>query len=165
MMKSIRSHALATLVAFGAFPLLADSKTAVPEKFELGALEGDAKLSKKDIAGKRVLIQFWAAWCVGCGQVMQDLLPYEPDGKKAMYLSVSVDETKDQARGYFKHQNDLVKGMQKKSWIDPDATLATALNIKSLPALVLIDSDGNVIENLYGHPTPNQMKRIAEFLK
>jgi thioredoxin-related protein len=165
MMTTLRSYALGAVLAIGASPLLAENKPVLPAKIELAALEGDAKLSKADITGKKVLIQFWASWCVGCGQVMQDLLPYEPDGKKAMYLSVSVDESKDQARAYFKHQNDTVKGMQKKSWIDPDTTLATALNIKSLPALVLIDSNGNVIENLYGHPTPNQMKMIAEFLK
>lgn len=165
-MKNLKNFALACTLIFGIqAPVLAGDKPVLPAKIELSALEGNNKITKNDIAGKRVLVQFWAAWCVGCSKVMEDLIPYTPDGKQAMYLSVSLDETKDQARGYFKHQKDVVKALSKSSWIDPETNLATALQVKALPALVLIDSDGTVIENLYGHPTADQMKRISSFLK
>lgn len=145
--------------------MASEANQCLPEKLSLTALEGRGKLDRTAVKGKNILVQFWASWCVGCSKVMEDLMPFTPDGRKAMYLSVSLDETKDQARDYFRHQKDTVKTMRGKSWFDTDTTLATALGIKSLPALVLIDSEGNVVENLYGHPTPAQMTRIQAFLK
>lgn len=159
-----KAMTIVSMLAFSA-PAHAGDGKKLPDSLVLHSLKRSTKIDRKALQGKKLLVQFWASWCVGCGKVMEDMIPIAPDGNKAMYLSVSVDESKAQAISYFDHQKDLVKPMVNKSWIDPDTKLATALNIKSLPALVLIDSEGNVTENLYGHPNQEQMQKIADFLK
>lgn len=161
--KSILLIAAATF-AFSS-KLLAGDPMQLPAKFELPAIDGGGKLTREQLQGKKVLIQFWASWCVGCSKVMEDLQPISTTGAGAQYLSVSLDENKDQARSFFTHLKDSVKTMQGKSWIDPDTKLATHLKIKSLPAIVLIDGNGKVLENLYGHPNAEQMKKIEAFFK
>lgn len=162
-LKALLFIAVATFVF--ATDLVADDSLQLPAKFEVDAINGTGKLTRDQVQGKKILIQFWASWCVGCSKVMEDLQPLSPDGSKSMYVSISLDETKDQARGYFKHQKDSIKTMLGKSWIDPETKLATHLKVKSLPAILLIDSQGKVIENLYGHPNAEQMKKIEAFLK
>ncbi len=164
MLKILKFYVIAVLFVSLSTQAKADA-VKLPTKFELSAIEGSARLTRETVKDKKVLIQFWASWCVGCSKVMEELIPIAKGTEKTQYLSISLDETKDQAKGYFKFQNDSVKKLLPSSWIDPDTSLANALNIKSLPALVLIDSSGTVIENMYGHPSAEQMKKIEDFFK
>lgn len=164
MIRSIKNIVFAALLAGLATQAQADA-VKLPAKIDLSAIEGSARLTNETVKDKKVLIQFWASWCVGCSKVMEDLIPITKATDKAKYLSISLDETKDQAKGYFKFQNETVKKLLPSSWIDPDTSLASALNVKSLPALVLIDSKGTVIESMYGHPSAEQMKKIEDFFK
>lgn len=164
MVKSCKNILFAALIA-GLATLAKADASKLPTKIDLSAIDGTARLTNETVKDKKVLIQFWASWCVGCSKVMEALIPITTATDKTQYLSISLDETKDQARGYFKFQNDTVKNLQSSSWIDPDTRLANALNIKSLPALVLIDNKGNVVENMYGHPSAEQMKKIEDFFK
>ncbi len=164
MFKSLKIFLIAALFASHTTLAQADA-VKLPAKIDLSALEGSARLTRETVKDKKVLIQFWASWCVGCSKVMEELIPIAKGTDKTQYLSISLDETKDQAKGFFKFQNDNVKKLLPSSWIDPDTSLANALNIKSLPALVLIDSSGTVIENMYGHPSAEQMKKIEDFFK
>ena len=164
MKRSAKNLILAVILS--GLPVHAKAETIkLPAKIDLSAIEGSARLTNDTIKDKKVLIQFWASWCVGCSKVMEDLLPITKTTGNAKYLSISLDETKDQAKGYFKFQNDTVKTLLPSSWIDPETKLANALKIKSLPALVLIDSKGTVIESMHGHPSAEQMKRIEDFFK
>ncbi len=157
---------LFVVAALSGFAMQAQAETIkLPAKIDLSAIEGSDRLTNASIKDKKVLIQFWASWCVGCSKVMEDMIPITKLSDKTKYLSISLDETKERAKGYFKFQNETVKKLLSSSWIDPDTSLASALNIKSLPALILIDSQGSVIESMYGHPSAEQMKKIEEFFK
>jgi thiol-disulfide isomerase/thioredoxin len=164
MLKSLKYYLIVALIASHTTLAQADA-VKLPTKIDISAIEGSARLTRETIKDKKVLIQFWASWCVGCSKVMEELIPITKGTDKTQYLSISLDETKDQAKGYFKFQNDNVKKLLPSSWIDPDTSLANSLSIKSLPALFLIDSNGTVIENMYGHPSAEQMKKIEDFFK
>jgi thiol-disulfide isomerase/thioredoxin len=164
MIRSIKNLLLAVLLG-GLAPQAQADAPKLPANIDLSAIEGSARLTNETVKDKKVLIQFWASWCVGCSKVMEDLIPITKATDKTLYLSISLDETKDQAKGYFKFQNETVKKLLPISWIDPDTSLASALNIKSLPALVLVGNNGTVIESMYGHPSAEQMKKIEDFFK
>jgi len=164
-MKKFIINMLFISVFFGVASKTYAEPIKLPAKVDLAAIDGPSRLSNQSIKDKKILIQFWASWCVGCSKVMEDLLPITAKTEATKYLSVSLDETKEQAVNYFKFQNEKVKTLLPSSWIDPKTNLATALKVKSLPALVLIDSQGNVLENIYGHPSVNQMKKIEDFFK
>jgi thiol-disulfide isomerase/thioredoxin len=164
-MKNVVAQILMVIGLFVFGTTLQAETIKLPAKFDLPAIEGSGRMTNETIKGKKVLIQFWASWCVGCSKVMEDLLPVTKASEKAQYLSISLDETKEQAKSYFKFQNDIVKKLLPLSWIDAETSLAGALKVKSLPALVLIDSQGQVVENMYGHPSANQMKKIEDFFK
>jgi thiol-disulfide isomerase/thioredoxin len=153
---------MAAVLALAPLPALAKSK-ALPKTFELKGLDGGA-LNPADVKGKRLVLQFFASWCVGCADVMAELAPLVKEQGGARFVPVSVDETISEARDYFKKQKDTVKPLRKVSFHDADAKLATALDVEALPAVLVVDDDGKVLLAVTGHPTVEQVAQIRRLV-
>ncbi|NRB41932.1 MAG: DsbE family thiol:disulfide interchange protein [Pseudomonadales bacterium] len=66
---------------------------ALPE-FSLPALEGDKKLSKKDLIGEPMLLNVWATWCISCRVEHPYLNTLKQQGIKIVGLDYKDDREK-----------------------------------------------------------------------
>lgn len=104
------------------------------------------------------VIQFWASWCVGCGQVMADLAKRTAVDSTIGYASISVDEDMETARNYFNAKPADVRKALPNAWLDAGgAKIGSQLDIKSLPFIVIVTSDGRVVQSMQGHPKQGQL--------
>ena len=111
------------------------------------------------------IIQFWASWCVGCGQVMADLAKRTAVDSSIGYASISVDEDMETARNYFNAKPAEVRQALPNAWLDAGgAKVGSQLEIKSLPFIVIVTSDGHVVQSMQGHPKQEELTAsIAKF--
>ncbi len=102
-----------------------------------------------DLAGKPVLINLWATWCVPCvaEMPMLDALAAEL-GDSATVLTVSQDSAEDAAKvpAFFADK----RLTHLPQWLDPDMALARGLGGVSLPLTVLYDAKGKEVWRVAG---------------
>jgi peroxiredoxin len=162
-MLNIKNILLCSLATFSlsifSAPTAAKDSESLPANFKLRGLEGGT-VQSADLEGKLLVIQFWASWCQGCGGVMGDLNSLLKNNKDVKFMPVSVDESIAEARSYFGHQRADVKPLRKIAYLDVDAKLASELSITALPAVIVVDRKGRVIQRLVGHPTKKQISEI-----
>jgi thiol-disulfide isomerase/thioredoxin len=135
---------------------------SLPADLSLKQLESGAELKKKDLGGKVLVLQFFASWCVGCGDLMAQLAPASEG--KARFLPVSVDETVDEAKSYFKTQSESVKPLQSVAALDPEAKLAGAVGVRAIPSVVIVGADGKIRGMFSGHPDAAGMAKIKALM-
>jgi thiol-disulfide isomerase/thioredoxin len=117
---------------------LARAKMAPP--FSITTLDGQ-RISMDSLAGKVVLIDFWATWCGPCRQALPHIsqIAHKFEGQPFVVLSISLD--KDEARW-----KDFVEknGMTWLQYRDGGFTgqISRQFNVNAIPATFTIDADG-----------------------
>jgi thiol-disulfide isomerase/thioredoxin len=117
---------------------LARARMAPP--FTVTTLDGQ-RVSMDGLAGKVVLIDFWATWCAPCREALPRIrqIAKRFDGQPLVVLSISLDN--DEAKWKdFVAKNDM-------SWLqyrDGGFTgrIATQFGVNAIPATFTIDADG-----------------------
>jgi len=111
--------------------------------FKFAAVDGrDVDLAK--LKGKVVLVDFWATWCPECvGEVPHVVETYKKFHHRGFEIvGISLDEDKDALTTFTKsHGMDWPQYFDGKGW---DSSIGTKYGIRSLPAMWLIDKEGNV---------------------
>ena len=135
-----------------AFPNLADAK-----------LEGQLPA---DLAGKIVVVDFWASWCSPCKAsfpVLNELQQQYAD-KGVVIIGVNVDEKRAEMDGFLKQHAatfTVVRDAEKK--------LVSQANISTMPTSFVLDVTGKVhaIHNgFHGDSTKKQyITELDELLK
>jgi thiol-disulfide isomerase/thioredoxin len=127
--------------------------------FTLTVLDGEDKtktLSKTDLAGKVVMIDFWATWCGPCmmelPEIQKLIEAYAKDKKDILVVALS----QDREAGDLSHVRKLVeKTLAEKKieltgtpigriGLDPTGTVGEAFQVTGLPTVVLLDPKGVV---------------------
>jgi thiol-disulfide isomerase/thioredoxin len=128
-----------------------------------GALLGGGTFDPKSLAGKVVLVDFWATWCGPCVAEIPNMLEqYEKYHDKGFeVVGISLDEEKDKVDAFVADKKIpwpiIYAG---KGWQDP---VAQFYGISGIPQLILIGRDGNVITlNARGEAL---VKKLAELFK
>jgi len=119
--------------------------TAAPA-FTLKTVEG-REVSSKDLAGKTVLLNFWATWCGPCKDEMPALerlrRQFDPDA--FVILAVTTDIQRGGIRTFV---NQL--GLGFPVLLDEDRDVSVAFTVRGLPTTILIGKDGKLVGRAAG---------------
>lgn len=128
-----------------------------PMELEGKRLDGSA-FDPKTLAGKVVLVDFWATWCGPCLEEIPNILAqydrYHDKGFEV--LAISLDETREEL--------DAFLAEKKLPWpilfsgAGFDDPVARRYGVNGIPQLILIGRDGNVLSIAARGP------RLAELL-
>ena len=115
--------------------------------FKLTDLSGKP-LSTDQLAGRVVLVEFWATWCPPCRSTLQWLGDLQQKyGDRIAVLALAVESPDDQVRSTVKSLSPNLK------WAIADAPTAAAFgDITSVPTMFLFDPSGKAVRVLYGAP-------------
>jgi len=124
---------------------------------------GGGVVALADFAGQVVLVDFWATWCKPCVKMMprlQELHTAWSDSGFAV-LGVSVDEGDDRAAkvAQFTAKHGIlypvcVDGGESPAW--------TAYRVKAVPAMFLVDRQGNIVAQWTGEVDGEVVAREVE---
>ena len=129
-----------------------------------GTLLNGKKFDQKTLAGKVVLVDFWATWCGPCvaeiPNVLEQYEKYHKDGFEV--IGVSLDQDREALEKFVDEQKIpwpiLFEQAEGDAWQHP---LATFYGISGIPTVILIGRDGNVITlNARGEKLGEQLDAI-----
>lgn len=110
---------------------------------------GGATKSLKDFAGKVVLLNIWATWCVPCREEMPalDALEAKLGGKDFAVVAVNIDKGgPEKAAGFLKE----IGVTRLPLYTDPTGKLFFTLKAVGMPTTLIIDREGKEIARLVG---------------
>jgi thiol-disulfide isomerase/thioredoxin len=133
----------------------ARTQASPPEPAEIAALPAftltdlDGKpVSSEDLAGRAVLVEFWATWCPPCRGTLSWLGELRRrHGDRIAVLAVAVESEEADVRGLAKELDLPVR------WAMGTPELARAFgDVSALPTLFVFDRQGRTAAAFYGAP-------------
>ncbi|HUJ82384.1 MAG TPA: redoxin domain-containing protein [Candidatus Acidoferrales bacterium] len=114
--------------------------------FEFATSSGDT-VSLKSLAGKIVVLDFWATWCPACRASTGELkaLTHKYPSDQVVLVSVSADIDGQQWRQYIAEQK-----MDWAQYWDEDKKVRRMYGIQFYPTYIVIDRDGAIRQRIVG---------------
>jgi thiol-disulfide isomerase/thioredoxin len=137
--------------------------TVAPSDTSASASTG-GPLSLGELAGRVVLVNFWATWCEPCEEelpAMQRLYQRLPRDRFEL-VAISIDEEPEKI-GAFVERYALTFPIL----VDPGKRVATAYQTMGVPESLLVDPEGRVVERYVGPrewDAPEYVARIEALL-
>jgi thiol-disulfide isomerase/thioredoxin len=116
------------------------ARARVAPNFRLTTLDGGT-LTLESLAGKVVLIDFWATWCGPCREALPHVRKIAKDFEDQPFVVLSISLDDDEGKW-----KDFVAKNQM-TWLQYrdggfDGTIATLFGVTAIPATFTIDADG-----------------------
>lgn len=108
----------------------------------------DGRLSRRsDLAGKIVLLNFWATWCPPCKEEIPSIqkLSDSMQGKAFTVMAISVGEKKTTVADFVKQWK-----MTYPVYIDPQNGLGKVYASRGIPTTYVLDKQSNFIAAIIG---------------
>jgi cytochrome c biogenesis protein CcmG, thiol:disulfide interchange protein DsbE len=119
-----------------------------------------ARLS--DLAGRVVLVDFWASWCVPCRTSFPalDALYRELGPKGLVVVAVNVDEQRRNADAFLSARPHTMRVA-----FDPKGEAARAFALQAMPSAVIIDRAGRIRHTHMGYTEKTVVQYRSEVLE
>lgn len=114
--------------------------------FDLQGLDGGA-VHSKELAGKVVLLNFWATWCGPCKEEMPSLarLQSQFDPTQFQVVTVTTDMHPQEIKQFLDHL-----GIHLPVLFDEHEDVSRSFMVRGLPTTVLITQDGRAVGRAVG---------------
>jgi len=131
--------AVSLLFAFFALSTQAVDVGQTAPPFSVASHDGETRVTRENLRGKVVLVDFWASWCGPCRESMPlyDKLRAEFPTDRFDVLAINLDEEYSDAQAF------LAKN--KVSYpvaLDPLGTTAQSFGLVGMPSSFLLDANG-----------------------
>jgi thiol-disulfide isomerase/thioredoxin len=130
-------------------------------EFHLTTMQGQ-EMSLQALAGRVVVMDFWATWCPPCRESVPELkeLTKKYPADKLVLISVSADKNENEWREFV-----AKKKMDWAQYRDSNGKILHAFDIHSFPTYLVIDGDGAIKERIHGlDPQESVVHRLKETL-
>ena len=127
-------------------------------EFHLTTLQGE-DISLEQLAGKIVVLDFWATWCPPCRASVPDLKDLEKKYSHDQLTLISISADEDEAKW-----RDFV-AKQKMDWHqfwDHDGEIRRSFGVNSFPTYIVINEEGIITQRIVGE---NPQQSVAYRLK
>jgi thiol-disulfide isomerase/thioredoxin len=116
-------------------------------KFSLTDLSG-RPLTRQQLSGRAVLVEFWATWCTPCRSTLEWLSSLKRKyGDNLAILALAVESPENQVRATAGSLNPDIR------WAISDAQTARAFgDVVAVPTMLMFDRSGKTVRILYGAP-------------
>ena len=126
--------------------------------------ENKNKVRLSDYMGKPLIVNFWASWCPPCKREMPVFQEARDQyGEEVTFLMINETdggrETMDTAQTFWKEN-----GYTMEVLFDLDQDAGNTYNLLYLPRTVLIDENGNIVENHVGELSETELTNAIEKL-
>lgn len=125
--------------------------------FTLSNLKGE-EVSLKELRGKYVLLNFWAAWCPPCRAEMPDLNKFHQENKEE-FIVVGVNLA-DKTKKVRELMN--VKGYNYPILLDHNKEIGSRYRVSALPTSYFLGPQGRIKYIKRGLITAEELKKIKE---
>jgi peroxiredoxin len=126
--------------------------------FELTTLEGE-RLSLASLAGKPVVLNFWASWCTPCRAEMphfeRTYRAYQD--RDVVFVGAAVEDDVMSAREFARHL-----GITYPLGLDEGGTIARSYRLLGLPGTMFIGRDGKLVRRWAGILDERQLAEFVE---
>jgi thiol-disulfide isomerase/thioredoxin len=142
---------------FAALRITRMTSGAAITAFNLKGLDGET-LRSQDLAGKVVLMNFWATWCGPCKEEMPSLarLQTQFDPLQVRVVTVTTDMYPQGIRQFLDHL-----GVRLPVLFDEDQELSRSFMVRGLPTTVLISQEGQAVGRAVGPRPWDSQESIA----
>lgn len=127
-------------------------------EFSVTTIRGET-VSLNGLAGKFVVLDFWATWCPPCrasvGELKELTRKYPRD--RVVLISVSADKEEEKWRDFV-----AKKEMDWYQYRDPAGTIQRTYGIHAFPTYIVIDTEGIIRQRIVGE---NPQQSIVARLK
>lgn len=146
------------LAAAGAAALEVGDTVRLPE---VRTLDGRT-LSAAALAGKPLVVEYWATWCPFCAMQNPRLqkLYERTRGTPLQVLTISIDKDQSEATAYMKK-----RGYTFPATMDSPALQAVFGKRKGLPELYVIDARGRVVQKEVGEMLEEDVAALERYAK
>ena len=127
--------------------------------FALTTLEGEA-VDLASLAGKPLVLNFWATWCQPCKLEHPNLLEGARRNPGVAFLGVLYGDTPEKAKRYL----DRV-GSAYPTLVDPGQRTAMDYGVGGVPETFFIDREGRIVKKLAQPLSATELQRQVEAIQ
>lgn len=115
--------------------------------FKLNDFVSKREVTLKEVAqSDKIVINFWASWCVACIQEMPELIKLKEKNPKVTFLAINAGESEAKIAKFLKRHS-----FPYRILMDQDKSYSKGIGVLELPQTIVIDSKRNI---LYRSHTP-----------
>jgi len=121
---------------------------------------GEGAIGPQPAEGETLLLQFWASWCHSCGALMWDMDEIASKNENVRYIAVSIDDDNEAARTYIR-KHRLFEKYSDRYFVDSEKALSASLDVNTVPTILLVNSQGEVLVRRSGHLNAADFQDLA----